>query len=201
MLVRLVDPHQDDPFGPPSIQPAMVRFSHPENNIAFVSLPAYDPTGIEGQYGIHLRTALVACQIIAFNKPGYLTAVRERTGDRITGLGDLDHVIPAGTYYYHLEVQEPNRLYPICRDFRRWPFPHELPQEWMAPDDVPPNDIVPGTWSVVSDRVKVRDKKCLVTGARDSLTTAHVVPRAQEAWVCGIARAFFFADVFSAMVK
>jgi hypothetical protein len=65
-----------------------VRFRHPGNGFVFLALPAYDPVTVSatpGQYGIHLLTALVACQIVTYNKPGYFTVTRERTGRSITG--------------------------------------------------------------------------------------------------------------------
>jgi hypothetical protein len=137
----------------------------------------------QSQCGIHLRTALTACQIISYNKPGYFTAARERTARRITG--PADHIISAGIYYYHLQTEGSDSFYPICRDFRCWSFPHDaLPAEW-APNE-PISDIIHTHWSVLSQRVKDRDVKCLVSGGRDSLDTAHVVPKAEEPWVCGM---------------
>ena len=121
-----------DPGGP-SIGPVnFVRFRHPANDTNFLSLPAYDPMdATHTPYGIHLRTALTACQIIAYNKPGYFTESRERLAPRITC--SMDHVIPGRTYYYHLESQGSSPMYPVCRDFRRWRFEHDaFPSAWVS---------------------------------------------------------------------
>jgi hypothetical protein len=112
--------------------------------------------------GIHFRTAL-----IAYNKPGYITASRERSSSHITG--PPDHIIPACAYYYHLGIQGPDPLYPICREFT---FPHDtVPQKWAA--NAPPVNIYLCNWTALSQSVENRDVKCRVSGGRGSLTTAQ----------------------------
>jgi hypothetical protein len=180
MLPREALRHHDA-HGPPIGSVNFVRFRHPGNDANFLSLPAYDPTdATHPQYGIHLRTALTACQIIAYNKPGYFTERRQRTAPSITY--SMDDVIPARTYYYHLESQGSSPMYPICRDFRRWRFEHDaFPSAWVS--NSPASDIIHCNWTALSQKVKSRDAKCLVSGERDSLNTAHIVPKAEVEWV------------------
>lgn len=158
------------PHGPPS-HSTWVQFRHPANNLTFLRLPTFDwrpPI-----FGIHYGTAITACQILACNEDGYLSTSRHRHARGRINV-DLDSVIPPGTYYYHISSQKPEALYPICCDFPLWKFPHgQLPPAWRNE----PN------WSAISERVKLRDTRCLISESQDCLATSHVVPRIHQKWV------------------
>ena len=177
-----------DPQGPP-FPPRMIRFLHPANNLPFLHLPAYDrcPTP-EMQFGVHHETALTACQILACNSPGYLSPSRDRNAQGVDATPDS--ILAPRRYYYHLNTPEVDELYPICRLFEYWEFPHDaFPSFWETEDSNTPTFW--GTrWTTLSQRIKDRDKACLLSKWKDSLTTAHVVPSDDEAWVCRIRGVF-----------
>ena len=171
---------QAAPHGPSS-DPPWLQFLHPAYDQVFLTLPAFDycpPT-----FGMHHGTALTACQIIACNEDGYLSHSRERDHDVIKD--DFESIIPPGNYYYHLRSPEPT-LYPLCCDFSLWEYPHEkLPAAWE--NKLPPAQetasILPQSRTAMSLEIKNRDKHCLISLSQDCLTTAHVVPKVEEAWV------------------
>jgi hypothetical protein len=39
-------------------------------------------------------------------------------------------------------------------------------------------------WTAISLLVKSRDKQCLITRSVEYVTTAHVVPKEENVWVC-----------------
>ena len=168
------------PHGPSS-QPTWARFRHPANNLVFLRLPALD--WCPPAFGIHHGTAITACQILACNEDGYLSTSRDRQAHGRINV-ELDSIIPPGIYYYHLSSQKSEALYPICCDFHCWKFPHaKLPPGW---ENEPPNqmtDIWPSNWTAISEKVKTRDTRCLISESQDCLTTAHVVPRINKIWV------------------
>ena len=169
------------PHGPPS-RPTFVQFYHPANNLRFLSLPAYDYC--PPNFGIHYGTAITACQILACNENGYLSTSRNRNPDGRINM-DLDSIIPSGAYYYHLNSPNSKALYPICRDFDCWKFPHEnLPSAWedKSPPDPTPS-IWPTNWSAISQKIKDRDAACLVSKWTESITTSHTVAKTAENWV------------------
>ena len=158
---------------------SFVSFLHPANSLPFLDFPAYDYCPPNG--GIHYGTAIAACEILACN---YLSASRNRNDNGRVNV-DWDTIIPSGDYYYHLEMETPGPLYPICQDFSCWEFPHKnLPSSWEhnLPKLAPFN--WPASWSAISHTVKAQDAACLVSGWKDSLTVAHIVPQTQENWVC-----------------
>jgi len=175
-----------DPLGPPS-SPEFVRLYHPANGLAFFILPAYDLLSKSPlQFGIHHETLLTVGRIMAYNKPGFLSTSRERDAPRLEA--DLDSVIPVTEYYFHLDRPGTDPLYPICRDFKLWDFPHhQLPTSWLPPSGSSPLPAVwNSSWDAQSAYVKIRDKVCRVSRWKDSLTTAHVIPRTEEGWVSRI---------------
>lgn len=165
----------------------MVKFFHPANGASFLSLAANDfvAAGVGGNpptFGLHLGTALLACQIIAFNRPGFLSTFKDRRAPHIATT-PRDVLLLARRYYFHLDEDLPR--YPIRLGFSTWGFPHAM--------------LLPGTiWtggpqvgggmlereSNASLVVKARDEMCLVSLCRDGLTTAHLVASVMEQWVC-----------------
>ena len=177
-IIRELPVIQAAPHGPAS-KPPWLKFWHPANNKVFLSLPALDYClGPPATFGMHHGTTLTACQIIACNEDGYLSHSHERDHDVIDD--DFESVIPPGIYYYHLRSLK-STPYPICYDFSLWKFPHKkLPAAW---DSQAAATIPPQNWTTMSLAVKNRDKHCLISLSQDGLTTAHIVPRVQEAWV------------------
>jgi hypothetical protein len=176
----------------------MVKFIHPAYDASFLSLAANDfvPAGVDGnppKFGLHLGTALLACQIIAFNKSGFLSISKDRGAPHIATT-PRDVLLLARKYYFHLDDNLPQ--YPICLDFSTWPFPHEM----LHPGTIWTGGAAEkGTMlereSDVSLAVKGRDGLCLVSLCRDGLTTAYLAPRAMERWVCLLIVSFVVNDV------
>jgi hypothetical protein len=169
------------PYGPPPV-PTRVRFRHPANGLTFLSLPAHDYCP-PATFGLHYGTAITACQILACNEEGYLSTSRDPHADGRINV-ELDSIISAGNYYYHLSSAESEVLYPICCDFSCWTFPHEnLPPTWKNELPVETTAAWPSNWSTISERIKARDTQCLISEWKDSLTTSHIVAKIDEPWV------------------
>jgi len=170
------------------IHPDIIRIKHPVVNEAFLLLPANNlqqaPPSEPRPFGVHHLTVLTACQILT-SETGFLSL----SGDRENAEGvvsmDPDGILTQKQYYYHLTNPQTDPLYPILLDFSLWRFPHnQLPQAWeqtvsQDEDDMVVND----TWSVISTAVKVRDKRCRLSGWRDGISTAHIVPMKEAVWV------------------
>jgi len=180
-------PHLNDPVGPLSL-PALVRLYHPANGLPFFVLPAYDLLHESPlQFGIHHETLLTIGRILAYNKTGFLSISRNRDAPRVEE--DLDSVLPGDEYYFHLDMPGTNPLYPICRDFSLWDFPHEqLPTSWTSLPSY--SSTLPGfwnpSWDAQSVLIKDRDKRCRISGWKDSLSTAYIIPKTEDVWVSKI---------------
>ena len=164
--------------------PEFILVFHPANGLIFLRFPAYDLPGPQFQFGLHHETALTACTIVAYNHPGYLSKLRDRDADPVDVA--LDSVLLPGSYYYHLYDATAEELYPICRDFRNWKFPHgKMPPSWLAE---PQTDVLdwPSGSTAISQKVKDRDNACLISGSTECLTTAHIVSKEDGIWVRGM---------------
>ena len=176
------------PDFPTAANQTMVRFIHPANNVSFSALAANDlsTAGADNNpptYGLHLGTALLACQIVAFNKPGFLSKYRRRSAPHISDT-QRDVLLLDRKYYFHL-VDINTRHYPICLNFSARMFPHEMLHGntiWgggalaKGIRERPPA-------SGVSGAVNARDEVCLISLWNDGVTTSHLVPRTEEQWV------------------
>lgn len=122
---------------------------------------------------------------LACNEKGYLSISPNRDGIGRLNV-DWDTIIPSGGYYYHLDTETSDLLYPICQDFSCWEFPHQrLPSAWESkPADY--NNVWPTDWNEISYKVKAEGISCCASGSLDSLTIACIVPqtRDSEDWVC-----------------
>jgi len=177
----------NDPVGLPS-SPDLIRLYHPANGLPFFVLPAYDLSCKSPlQFGIHHDTLLTIGRILAYNKTGFLSTSRKRDAPRVEE--DLDSILPVDKYYFHLDMPGTNPLYPICRDFSLWNFPHDqLPTSWTSLPSYP--STLPGfwnsSWDAQSLHIKDRDKLCRLSRWKDSLTAAHIIPKTEEVWVSKI---------------
>jgi hypothetical protein len=66
----------------------VVRFIHPSKDISFLALAANDlsTTGVNDNppiFGLHLGMALLACQIVASNKSGFLSTSQDHNTPHI----------------------------------------------------------------------------------------------------------------------
>jgi len=165
---------------------------HPANDLLFFKLPAYDLLCKSPlQFGIHHETLLTIGCILAYNKTGFLSTSRNRDVPRVEE--DLDSVLPVARYYFHLDMPGTDPLYPICRDFKLWKFPHDqLPISWSSDSSFSSDSSTLQavfwnlSWDAQSALIKGRDKLCRVSQWKDSLTTAHVIPESEEEWASKI---------------
>ncbi|KAK3363953.1 hypothetical protein B0T25DRAFT_56175 [Lasiosphaeria hispida] len=139
-----------------------IRFRHPGYALhsLFLSLPRVDSAASIPTHGVHHRTALLACQIIAGNAftNSYLSL--DRAGQQRVQV-PLDGVLTENEYYFFVEGVA---LYPIVPSFQDWEFPHDRIPDWWHP-------------AVPSPAVN-----CSITNAGYAVEEAHLVPREERLW-------------------
>ncbi|EER45825.1 conserved hypothetical protein [Histoplasma capsulatum H143] len=145
-------------------------YEEPMNTLLF--LPRVDPVppgaavaaSSTPTFGVHHRTALVACQIIANNAfdTGYFTLDK----DGLQRVNIPPDGILTGEKYYLILGDGPSQ-YPIVPSFLDWEFPHgRIPEPWNQ---------VPVTASSTTP-------DCAVTNFSLCTEQAHIVPREEETW-------------------
>jgi hypothetical protein len=199
-------PYARPPAPPPSL-PKLPRrhhilFRHPgyddSNNVLF-KLYAIDAAtdgthnGEErasqrpGPSGLYAQFALDACAIIAGNRfNGWLSTLRNPDEARDTRV-DAGSTLMVRSYYYHLDRDEdidgPDGPYRIVPNFREWRFPHaQIPAHWVqlsenatsAESTFPPSNLTLA--------LQMRDGTCRISGYREELQVAHIVPQAELDW-------------------
>ncbi|KAI9760551.1 MAG: hypothetical protein M1840_002389 [Geoglossum simile] len=170
-----------------------ISFRHPGYKSPYdllLKLSAFDhPLG-----GLHYRTALVACGIVAGNVwDGYFTETRD--GSRITL--DDDQMLMGAEYYFHIpypsgsvSAMDENSpagsyyRYPVVPNFQEWPFPHHnLPPGWadglMKPSVGGTVTRAPSHHAIT---VLERDRSCRISDYTDGLSCAHLCPQAELGW-------------------
>jgi hypothetical protein len=162
-----------------------VYLHHPANDRPFLRLFRSDvsPSSSDSNkpvYGIHHDTLLTAATILACSGPGYLSI----SLDPSSCVDDPpDTVLLGRVYYFYLLTQHPSYLYPLCRNFKYWRFPHgALPYSWSYKRPRK-EDIERSGEDEITGYVKDRDKVCLVSGWKDGLSVAHLVSEDHNLWV------------------
>ncbi|KAK1762932.1 hypothetical protein QBC33DRAFT_480697 [Phialemonium atrogriseum] len=145
-----------------------IRFCHPGYNIPnqLFRLPRVD-TEDNQEFGVHHKTALVACQIIAGNRFNKSYLSLHQTGQPVQT--PMDGVLTQDRYYFIIDgCEEP---YPIVPSFRDWQFPHDcIPEYWL-----------PEYWPAQPSPTK-DSPACAVTGVSWATKSAHLVPREEHVW-------------------
>jgi hypothetical protein len=175
----------DAEYFPTLANQTMIRFIHPPNSVSFLAPAANDlsAVGVAPTFGLHLGTAILACQIVAFKKSGFLSTSRDRNAPHLPNI-PRDHLLLDKQYYFHLDDDIP--LYHICLNFSEWVFPHEMLQVttiWIGGALVKgtPMERLPAL--AVSGAIKTRDQMCLISLWKDGTTTSPLIPRKEEQWV------------------
>lgn len=169
----------------------------PEERIAFLH-PGYDGPANEllllprvdrgaspasDTIGVHHRTALVACQIIAGNafESGHFAL--DQQGEQTVDV-DLDGILTEKCYYFMvgdgpsmslppLNIKQithkhlPLGKYPVVPSFRDWEFPHGR---------------IPDSWPDISGTTSPDRRRCAISNFSFSLEPAHLVPAEEAAW-------------------
>lgn len=177
-------------------QPNVIYFesrchSDSENFFSFLTLPAYDPSS-NAPAGLTLGVALDACQIAHCNEPGFLSTSTDRSDDAARTGTDRSTILTSSTYYYHLA--DSNALPTICSSFLVW-TPPIAPQredlsinihaDWFCDDRSATAPVInTANWTTLSERFKGTYDSCCLSGWRDCLTSAHLIPKVNLSWVC-----------------
>ena len=175
-----------------------ISFKHPGysddfgQNIIFTLHAPDHPNG-----GLHYGTALLGCAIDSGNAwDGYLTESRD--GEMLQP--GWDGLLLGRSYYFYVpndrhqgsETSSSSSFkayrYPVCPSFEHRQFPHDnMPPWWptttIAEDLIEDSDpLAPPSASNLTAHILRRDRKCLVTGSKDSIERAHLSPRAELEW-------------------
>ncbi|KAI1620186.1 hypothetical protein EDD37DRAFT_189074 [Exophiala viscosa] len=163
-----------------------VVFHHP----AYVSthlleLTAFD--GSESRRGIHQQTALLVCGIIVGNTwDEWFTETRNGPWLEL----DVDALMTGTEYFFHVArpagkdggTQSAYR-YPVTASFDNWLFPHyNPPHGWIFQDDSASAIHAVPSVSNLSQAIRDRDIRCILSGYQDGLETAYLCPRSENKW-------------------
>ncbi|KAK3360897.1 hypothetical protein B0T24DRAFT_692953 [Lasiosphaeria ovina] len=138
-----------------------IEFYHPgydSNSNLLLTLPRVDPTPSGPGYGVHHRTALLACQIIAGNAFDNSYLSLDRAGQRRVQVSP-DGILTDEGYYFIC-------FYPIAASFRDWEFPHGRIPDWWPLVNAGPDTTM----------------YCGITNGRHSVEQAHLVPQEEYRW-------------------
>jgi len=167
---------------PPLREQLHILFLHPsydDNNNVLFKLHAPD-TDQNGQPGLFAQFAIDACAVIAGDCAGRGWLSLSRDGSDPV---EATSTLCKDSYYFHLsDVDSP---YAIVPSFRQWSYPHgRLPPHWQQLQYV--SDTVSAsvnlTTSNLTTAVFIRDRSCRLSGCRDELQVAHLVPDAELDW-------------------
>ncbi|KAL1796175.1 hypothetical protein ACET3X_004715 [Alternaria dauci] len=137
--------------------------------------------------GLYAQFALDACAIIAGNRfDGWLST--SRNSDTRDTRVDPNSTLVERSYYYHLDhneaidgpVGDPYRIVP---NFREWHFPHDqIPAHWeqLSANATSLDSARPP--SNLTMALQMRDGSCRISGYREELQVAHIVPQAEGDW-------------------
>ncbi|KAI0102588.1 hypothetical protein GGR51DRAFT_527019 [Nemania sp. FL0031] len=171
--------------------PPRINIRHPgykeytSDNILF-DFPAFDNVELSnGQriQGLHHKTALTACAIIANNSFDDVYLSKDPDGKQRVK-ADHDGILEPGDYWLQLPSYHPptpatseppataptqNKYhYPIVPTFEDWTFPHNrLPTEWQQSQLVMANQT---------------ENHCCLSNSRLGLQPCHIVPTASSRW-------------------
>ncbi|KAJ7461735.1 hypothetical protein B0H11DRAFT_2055790 [Mycena galericulata] len=183
-LLPMAPPITRDPMGElPCLQAAgTITVFHPEITPPrpFLVLTVY-PTSPEpgSPSGVLFNLVSDACTVLANNASGYLTPYYSPTP--VTPEGGL---LLAGNYMFHVDsIGTRTSPYPLCSEFKSWQPVYPVHQRWTMPGMTRDVSFSTGTsWSVISTSVRIRDRRCAITGASSRLEASHMVPQAERHW-------------------
>jgi hypothetical protein len=167
---------------PPQYRQLHILFRHPGyddgNNVLF-KLHAPD-TDDDGQPGLFAQLAIDACAVIAGDCAGrgWLSLLRDGSAPI-----DPTSTLRKRSYYFHLDAADDP--YAIVPNFRQWSYPHDcLPPHWqqLALDSGTVSSSIILAPSNLTTALLIRDGSCRLSGCREQLQVAHVVPQSELDW-------------------
>ena len=153
----------------------MVSFWHPGTNELLLCLPS------PNVFGLHHGTALLACEVLAYNAHGYLSTSRDPEDHGSQHAGGRDSLLLERKYYYFVPSKP---QYEICRLFSEWPFPHKSYAEVWGSGILDSGVRVELQTDDACLVIRERDGVCAISGSSDSLSMSHIVPITESDWVC-----------------
>ena len=174
--------------------------AYPTSAPPLLVLPAVD--GGRLGVGIHYRTAIVACGVIAGNRFRDAWFGQRRTCSTRDDDHDdaspfqrcdepLDGILRDDEYYFFVDndnKQNHEYKYPVVPSFDHWRFPHDnIPEPWsrLTSTLLPLDNAAAGRvnpFQQWNDIVMTRDRSCRVTGYQEGCEVAHLVPREKGTW-------------------
>jgi hypothetical protein len=142
--------------------------------------PAYDKIAPDGSVGVLYSTLVTAGSIVACNRPGTIASrlmTQAEFGTFRSALPQPPALLEPGYHYYYPENWhlDESPEYAVCPDFRHWGFDHkQCPWRFDVPEECEDDDY--------SDQEYWRGT-CKITGYRDSVESAQLMPEAEENWV------------------
>ncbi|KAI7779793.1 hypothetical protein LA080_000391 [Diaporthe eres] len=197
--VRLKSPAA---FPPCISEPTKIEFLHPHYSgpDALFRLPRLDSTSSVPS-GVHYRTALLACQIVANNAfHGYLAT--DRDGEARVTVSRDDDLLTHDKYWFIADANNPRDNYPVVPRFEDWLFPLDGFQclQWRRPkvpdqDQVqpPPDQPVPPTAAQMpppllrpstepTHATSAKTRRCIISNVSYLIQSSHIIPQASESW-------------------
>jgi hypothetical protein len=91
------------------------------------------------------------------------------------------------SYYFHVGAgsQPHEHPYPIVPNFSQWSYPHDrLPPHWreIVPENASSTMTLALAPSNLTTALLMRDGSCRLSGCREQLQVAHVVPQSERDW-------------------
>ncbi|KAL7894689.1 hypothetical protein HDV63DRAFT_383525 [Trichoderma sp. SZMC 28014] len=135
----------------------------PTNALLVLAKSDCEDRGSTIVFGLHHRTALLACQIIANNafNSGYFAL--DSAGFKRANV-PLDGLLTEREYYFFVDGIG---QYPVIPTFRDWMFPH--------------ND-VENLWPTTPESDPGYPTRCAMSGNTYAINGAHIVPREEAVW-------------------
>lgn len=179
------------PFTDPVRSIPSILFRHPgyaNPTDILLRLPRLDAGGV------HHRTALLACQIVADNAfDGYLTTDREGQ-DRVKTA--LDGVLRAESYWFVAPGQEAEAeeaVYPVVPRFEDWRFPHNQMTNLAAWESTSQSaseshraalatNPEPSSMAPPPPPTPSNIERCILSSHAFGGTNSHIIPSAQSDW-------------------
>ncbi|KAM5535259.1 hypothetical protein V8D89_011065 [Ganoderma adspersum] len=164
-----------------------VFINHPGRDLPLLTFPAFSTGSTATPYGVSPPLVLDACRVLANhaakNQEDFLaTDIQGR--DRL----EIDDTPLDVDCYCFLGAPEvvANRAYPIVKKFSAFRRPSILPDRWALIATRRPRSLLeyprPLSPSQMPDRVRLRDRDCILTRCSEPTQCAHLVPKADEAW-------------------
>lgn len=152
-------------------------------------------TSEEAVAGVHHRTALVACQIVADNSfHGYLATDRDGLKEVTT---PPDAVLTEDTYWFiasrdHDNSQTSGRgVYPVTPRFEDWVFPHDrfAASGWLRAPTTTTSGASESPISSSTTAIPLGpppapppSRRCIISSSSYALHRCHIIPSAQTQW-------------------